>query len=557
MFNKLFVFLNSRMGIRVLVPVSLIVSLVIFSSLWYNISFQNKLGIDLMTSQNAILMQAIEGEMFDALAIGNNEMVRTQFKRLSEKIKDLKVFVYDSKGIVSFSTDSHAVGKPMENYIGSNLDLGPMLETGNVFDNSSHLTLDGVDFAMKSNAFLNEARCFQCHQQEAKVLGGISVLSSMTLMKKSIQKGKNTNLLIGVAGFFIILMSVWMFFYFLVNKKIVRVMDAISLMRKKDFTQELQVGMGDEINYILARINLVTLEFRLTIQQIVENSGTIFSSASQLSHIADNLNISSRDASEMTTSVAAAAEEMSTGNHSIAAAMEDATQALTSIAASVDEMSATVGEIARNSAESKGIIEQVVAAFETILSDVEKLGIRANDVDEVTDEIRSISEQVSMLALNAKIEAARAGEAGKGFAVVAQEITQLAAETSQSTLEADKKLRWIKATSKQLTEKVSGLSGIVKNSDDAISSIAASVEEQNVTTMEIAKNINDVSEKIALVNQSVSQGAQVATEIARDITQVQDVSAKVQENSKDLNDNASALIQMAEKFTALMKQFKV
>ncbi|MCP4719547.1 MAG: hypothetical protein GY860_08835, partial [Desulfobacteraceae bacterium] len=146
---------------------------------------------------------------------------------------------------------------------------------------------------------------------------------------------------------------------------------------------------------------------------------------------------------------------------------------------------------------------------------------------------------------------------GKGFAVVAHEITDLATDTSRSTIEADEKLVWIKTTSNQLIEKVGGLADLVKNSDDAISGIAAAVEEQNVTTMEIAKNINEVSGQISQVNQNVNQSAQVASEIAQDITRVQDVTVKVQENSGSVNENASALSQMAEKFLALMKQFKV
>jgi len=198
-----------------------------------------------------------------------------------------------------------------------------------------------------------------------------------------------------------------------------------------------------------------------------------------------------------------------------------------------------------------------VGAFDSILLAVTELGSRANEVDVVTDQIRSISEQVAMLALNAKIEAARAGEAGKGFAVVAYEITDLAAETNQSTIEADEKLVWIKTTSNELIERVKGLAGLVQSSDEAISSIAAAVEEQNVTTLEIAKSINEVSGQISQVNDSVNQGAQVAAEIAQDITRVQDVTVQVQKNSGTLNENASALSLMAEKFLTLMKQFKV
>jgi methyl-accepting chemotaxis protein len=559
MFKNLFRPISRRLWLKILIPVSLSVILVMSVVIWYNISFQNRLGTDQLTNQNKIMALAVEGGMFDALAIGDNDTVRTQFKRLNEKLKGFKVFVYDFNGIVSFSSDINSVGKPIKNYLekASEKDLSTMLKTGKASNTSFQVTLEGETFAMENDPILNDSGCFHCHGPNRAVLGGISVYSSMTTMNNSIQKGKFTSILIGITGLCVLILIVWMFFHFLVNKKILLILDATSRMREKDFTHEYTIEKGDEVNHILAKINKVTQELRGTMLQIVENSGTISVSSNQLKGIADDLNGVSKDASEMTGSVSAAAEEMSVGNQSIAAAMEDATQSLNAIAAAVDEMSATVGEIAKGSAESKQTIDQVVGAFDSILIAVTELGSRANEVDAVTDQIRSISEQVSMLALNAKIEAARAGEAGKGFAVVAHEITDLAADTSQSTVEADEKLAWIKTTSNELIERVKGLAGLVQNSDEAISSIAAAVEEQNVTTLEIAKNINEVSGQISQVNDSVNQGAQVAAEIAQDITRVQDVTVQVQKNSGTLNENASALSLMAEKFLTLMKQFKV
>jgi methyl-accepting chemotaxis protein len=559
MFKNVFKFVNRRLWLRILIPVSLSVILVMVLTIWYNISFQKNLGTDQLANQNKIMAQAVEGGMFDALAVGDNDTVRTQFKRLKEKITGLKVFVYDFNGIISFSSEIDSVGKTVKNYLGegSDQDLAAMLKTGTASNSSFQVTLDQEVYTMENAPILNEPRCFHCHGPNRQVLGGISVFSSMTTMNSRIQQGRNTSMIIGLAGLCGIILCVWMFFHFLVNKKVRLVLDATSRMRAKDFTHEYSIAEGDEVNHILSRINLVNQELRQTFLEIQQNSGTISSSANQLNKISDDLNGSSREASEMAGNVSAAAEEMSAGNQSIAAAMADATQSLNTIAASVDEMSATVNEIAKGSAESKKITDEVVAAFDSILTAVEELGTRAKGVDEVTDQIRLISEQVSMLALNAKIEAARAGEAGKGFAVVAHEITDLAADTNRSTIEADEKLDWIKTTSMQLTSRVSGLAGLVKNSDEAISSIAAAVEEQNVTTLEIARSINEVSGQISQVNDSVNQGAQVASEIAQDITKVQEGTVKVQDNSDTLNENASALSQLAERFLALMKQFKV
>ncbi|NOX33279.1 MAG: hypothetical protein GXP56_06010 [Deltaproteobacteria bacterium] len=550
---------SSRLWLRLLVPVSIIVIAVVLANLWYNISFQVKSGESQLKSQNRMLAQAVEGGMFDALAVGDNDTVRTQFNRLSEKIKDLKVFVYDFNGVVSFSTDINAIGRGINGFLSadSKKDISSMLESGNASDLSFHVSIDGVPFLLENAPILNEQKCFHCHGRNRKILGGISVFSSETKVKQAIKNGKTVSILIGIIGLGVIILFIWIFFHFIVNKKIHMVLLATSNMRQKDFTHTCDIKEGDEINHILARINLVTKNLRETIKQVVNNSDTIFDSASGLSQIAEDLGSASLDTSQKATTVSAAAEEMSISNQSIAASMEQSTDTLNAIASAIEEMSATVSEIAKNVTSSKEITEQVVEGFEVIAKVVDELGERANDVDIVTDEIRAISEQVSMLALNAKIEAARAGDAGKGFAVVAQEITELASETNESTLKADEKLRWIKEKSREVVQKVTGLTTIVKESDEAMSSISAAVEEQNVTTREIAKNINDVSAEISDVNNNVNEGASVAAEIAKEITIVEDGSRKVQDNSNKLNDHAMGLSTMAENFTELMKKFKV
>ncbi len=557
--KSLYLFLNSRLWLRVIIPVSVIVIAVVMVSLWYNIRFQEASGESQLRNQNQMLAKAVEGGMFDALAIGDNDTVRSQFKRLNERVKDLKVYVYDFNGIVSFSTEIDTVGENVEQVLdpSSKEDLTRMLESGTASDQSFHIKMDTIPFLLENRPILNEQRCFHCHGQKRNVLGGITVVSSEQDVRKAIEHGKLVSIVIGLVGLGIIILIVWIIFHFLVNRKIDMVLDATSNMRNKDFTHTYEVGQGDEVNHILTRINMVTEDLRGTIKQVVDNSGTIFESSSDLSQISESLSSASVDASEKATTVSAAAEEMSINNKSIATSMEQSTDSLNAIASAIEEMSATVGEIAQNVNSSKEITQNVVEGFDMITEVVNELGQRANDVDLVTDEIRAIADQVSMLALNAKVEAARAGDAGKGFAVVAQEITDLAADTNKSTVDADEKLRWIKDKSTEIAEKVSGMTVIIKESDEAMSSISAAVEEQNVTTQEIAKNINDVSSEISDVNTNVNEGAAVASEIAKEITIVEQGAKDVQDNSQRLNDNATSLSSMAEKFMELMRQFKV
>ncbi|WDP93084.1 MAG: methyl-accepting chemotaxis protein [Desulfobacter sp.] len=559
MLKNLFRLINRKLWIKVLIPVSISVVLVMAGSLWFSIKAQDRFGRHQLNLKNKSLAMAVEGGMFDALAVGENDTVRAQFRRLNEKVKGLKVYVYDFNGVVSFSTDTGAVGKNMDAYVNAAIleDITGMISSGKDSEASFQTRTAGTDYIVKSSPILNERKCYHCHGSNRAVLGGISVLSSMTDMQQAIAKGRNTTILISLTGLILIIMLVWLFFYFIVNKKVGRVLASAARLREKDFTHEDSVPQGDEINHILNRINEVTRELRGVIRHIVDSSLHLAGSSNEMRQIADTLDSSSTGASERAMQVSAAAEEMSVNNKAMASAMEEAAGTMNALASAVDEMSATVGEISKNAADSKAVTDEMVAGFDAVMTAVTDLGNRAEDVDQVTNEIRSISEQVSLLALNAKIEAARAGEAGKGFAVVAQEITELASDSSRSTLEADEKLAAIKQMVQDMIAKVSAISGKINDSDQAISGIAASVEEQNVTTHEIAKSINDINQQISDMNHRVTQGAEAAADIARDITEVETASTRVKEESLSLNKGAGDLAKMAESFKRLMGQFKI
>lgn len=556
---KIIRLIRSRLWIRVLLPVSFAVIAVVLTSLWVNISLQEKMGEDQLVRQNSMLEQAVEGGMFDALAAGDNDTVRSQFKRLSENVDGLKVYVYDFNGVVSFSTDSEAVGKDVKSWMDdpAGRDVSEILESGQASGKPFHISDKGHPWVVKSNPIMNESRCYHCHGQSRKVLGGISVFSSEASIRDAVKNGRTVSIGIGLAGLCLIVLFVFMFFHFVVNRKVKQVLDATSFMRKKDFTHRYPEKDGDEMDLILSQMNRVTSDLRQTIKTVSSSSNTIFDASSDLGMISQSLNTSSIDASEKATAVSAAAEELSINNRAIASAMDQSSISLNSVASAVEEMSATVNEIARNVGASKEITDQVVSEFETINAVVEELGRRADDVDLVTDEIRSISEQVSLLALNAKIEAARAGEAGRGFAVVAHEITNLAKDTQNSTIKADETLQWIKTRSGELASQMVRLRQIIEESDQAVSSISAAVEEQNVTTREIAQSITQVSSEIAEVNGNVNEGAAAASEIAEQITTVEDGAGQVRSSSDTLKKNSVGLSKTAQTFMDLMKSFKV
>lgn len=539
--------------------IATVVFIVLAAVIWFNIASQKSLSENQLARQNEMLANAVEGGMFDALAIGDNDVVRTQFKRLHKNLSDLKVFVYDFNGKISFSTEEKAVGSEIDSFLGDNAANGvkAMIASGNDNKQLFHKKFNGEIFSIVNKSIPNESRCYHCHGSSKKVLGGISVCSSEQAAVAAIKSSRNQSILIGTIGIVFIIFSVWFLFHMLVNKRVVDILGVTGKMRQGDFTHEIKVKGEDELSHIIARINMVNQEMRQIIFKVIESSNELSGSSTELSAISENLLAGATETSGKSNTVAVASEEMSSNLSSIAASMEETASNVSVVASASEEMNSTVSEIAHNAGSAKTIIDKAVTDFSNVAEVVKELGKATEDIDAVTDEIKSISEQVGLLALNAKIEAARAGEAGKGFAVVAQEIAELATDTNKSTIKVNDKVQWMKDQSAKTAIEVENVSKTVTDSDEAVTTIAAAVEEQTITSREIADNIARISQGISVVNDNVSQGAAVSKEVSQDIAVIDLAAGEMETNSNQVNDSASSLASMAEKLNEMMKKFTV
>ncbi len=551
--------MKQKLWFKFTLPVSIMVVIVCAAIILVNLSYMKELSSWQLAFQNRGFAKTVEGGMFESLAVGDNDRVRAQFESFHREFPELKVFVYDFNRRIVFSTEKESVGSAIGTIVSdaAAADIKEVVETGEESRQMFRQKFEDETFALVNRAIPNKKRCFHCHGSSAEVLGGISVFSSAAHATDAIEKGTNRSLVVGVAGLAALIGFVLIFFHFMVNKKIATVLSVTEKMRKGDLTEEIEVKDGDEMNHILARINLVNRELRHILGGVVDQSGHLDDASTHLSDISDKLLTESRKTSDYAGAVSAAAEQMSSNFNAIASSMADSTASLNTVASGSEEMSATVNEIAENAGAVKSVMESTAHEFARTSEKVETLGAAADDIDEVTDEIRSISEQVGLLALNARIEAARAGDAGKGFAVVAQEITDLAGDAGESAVKIDDKLKWMKEELKSAGFEMSALSESINETDEAVANIAAAVEEQSATSGEITGNISQVSEKIALVNDNVNEGAAAAGEIAGKIADVSKTSTVISENSDQVRSKAEKLSEMVDELKGLVSRFTV
>jgi len=245
------------------------------------------------------------------------------------------------------------------------------------------------------------------------------------------------------------------------------------------------------------------------------------------------------EASQGTSKILVANQEMASGINEQTAQMEQ-------IAAAVEELSNSSTEVANNCVNASdsstkalelaksgdNIVQNTLAqmvlikdAFDNSSTAITSLSQQSKEIEDILSVIKGIADQTNLLALNAAIEAARAGEQGRGFAVVADEVRQLAGRTTEATSEVEGAIESMRRETdnavsmmaegsvkveqgvEMTNDSASALANIITSVDNVveqIQAIAATAEEQSMTTIEVAQNTESVSSVSQQVETSIS-----------------------------------------------------
>lgn len=328
-------------------------------------------------------------------------------------------------------------------------------------------------------------------------------------------------------------------------------------MAKGDLSGHLEVTQKDEFGALAAALDAMAKQWRQIIGGLGNEVAALASSSQELTVTSQKLSAGAGNSAELSSSVAAATEEMSANMNSVAAASEQAATNVNIVATAAEEISSTIQQIAGKTEQAKEITGGAVVLAQSSTEKVDALGRAAHEISKVTEVITEISDQTNLLALNATIEAARAGDAGKGFAVVANEIKELAKQTSEATSEIKHRIETIQRSTQETVVEIKEVAEVIGEVDTIVSSIATAMDEQKAATQEVAANIAQASVGMGEVNENVSQSATVAGETARDIAEVSRISGEISANSGKVNQSAEDLAGLAVSLKELVGRFRI
>ena len=174
---------------------------------------------------------------------------------------------------------------------------------------------------------------------------------------------------------------------------------------------------------------------------------------------------------------------------------------------------------------------------------IQELNEKSSKIQGVTATIQGIAEQTNLLALNAAIEAARAGDQGRGFAVVADEVRQLAGRTAQATSEVAETLEEIQGDTSLIVARIEDLARSVEQGLTSVESVGAQLDL-------IRDQSDRVQQQVARIAEIDQNNEQSLAQVFSAIESVRDHISESDTSVASLADQASTLMELAEKANA-------
>ncbi|MBF0178724.1 MAG: CZB domain-containing protein [Magnetococcales bacterium] len=252
-----------------------------------------------------------------------------------------------------------------------------------------------------------------------------------------------------------------------------------------------------------------------------------------------------------TSTLAAAAEEMSTNVAAVNRSLQEVSQMITRVAESMNRLTESqedVRERCRTAESEAGRAIDRAHAGHVVM---EKLTESAQQVGQIVQTINNIAEQTNMLALNASIEAAGAGESGKGFAVVANEVKALARQTAEATEDIGNRVREIQTHAVDAAEMVKEITKTIERLGVVNRDIAGAADEQAMASNEITQSMAGVEQASDVVTRSAQEVGLAVQEIARTASELGEGSHDLARTAERMNGAIGVTAQQAEQSNQL------
>ncbi len=232
--------------------------------------------------------------------------------------------------------------------------------------------------------------------------------------------------------------------------------------------------------------------------------------------------------------IAAASQQISSGNLDLCQRTEEQAASLAGTASMMAQLTGTVRQNADNARQANqlavtasNVAQRSGTTVAAVVERMEAISQSSRKISDIIGVIDSIAFQTNILALNAAVEAARAGEQGRGFAVVASEVRSLAQRSAAAARE-------IKLLIEASNGEVDAGGALVAEAGatmhevlDSVARVTDIMAEITAASQEQSKGIEHVNGAVGMMDETTQQNAALVEEASAAAQALQDQAAEL------------------------------
>lgn len=306
-----------------------------------------------------------------------------------------------------------------------------------------------------------------------------------------------------------------------------------------DFTRRVKVERMDEVGETATAFNELLGKLQGNLKSLYQGANDVAASSRELTQASGQVSAAAGAQSEASSAIAATVEQMTVSINHVADRAGEAHQLATGSGEKAQAGASTISQ-------TVGDIRNISAAVRSAAGSLTELEAQGGRVGSVVQVIKEVADQTNLLALNAAIEAARAGEQGRGFAVVADEVRKLAERTSASTQEISATIEAMRASSLQATEQMKvaeklsdagvaradGAEGVIGEIGKFATETASTVSEITGAIREQGSASNNIAVQVERIAQMAEESSASAVQTAASANRLEELARRQIETLK-------------------------